>query len=210
MSESASDRVELLGAVAYGELCGFTRLAADAERAPDLAGRAELASLAAIEIGHFRLLRDRLAERGVDVLEAMTPFVGPLDAFQRRTAPQDWAESLVSAHLGRGMATDLQTVVADRWQGLAEEAELIRSVAPDPGHDVFAEREVRALCADRRTHDRLALWARRLLGETIAAAGSVLDDYPAFTAFLGGEEGRAALFKKIKSQHGHRMQALGL
>ena len=202
--------VELLGAVAYGELRAFTRLAADAERAPDLAGRAELASLAAVEAGHYRTVAEHLASREVDVLAAMTPFVEALDAFHRRTAPRDWPEALVAAHLGRGLATDLQSEVADRWAGPAEEAELIRAVAPDPGFDTFAERTVRELCEDPRTRDRLALWGRRLLGETVAAASIVLDEYPAIAVLLGAEEGRVALFKRLKSRHGRRMQALGL
>lgn len=202
--------VELLGAVAYGELRAFTRLAADAERAPDLAGRAELASLAAVEAGHYRTIAEHLAGRGVDVLAAMAPFVEALDAFHRRTEPRDWPEALVAAHLGRGLAADLQTEVAERWSGPADEAELIRAVTPDPGFDTFAERAVHALCEDPRTHDRLALWGRRLLGETVAAASIVLDEYPALVALLGAEEGRAPLFKRLKSRHGRRMQALGL
>lgn len=215
MNESPPDgadppRVELLGAVAYGELRAFTRLAAEAERAPDLAGRAELAALAAVEAGHYRALAEHLAAREVDVLAAMAPFVEPLDAFHRRTEPRDWGESLVAAYLGRGLATDLQTAVADRWVGPEEEAQLVRAVSPDPGHDTFAERAVHALCEDPRVHDRLALWGRRLLGESVAAAGTVLDDYPAIAAFLGAEDGRAALFKQLKSRHGRRMQALGL
>lgn len=210
MSEWAPERVELLGAVAYGELCAFTRLAADVERAPDLAGRAELASLAAVEMGHYGMLRDHLAERGVDVVAAMAPFVAPLDVFYRRAQPRDWAESLVSAHLVRGLATDLQIEVADHWPGPGDEAELVRAVAPDPGYDVFAVRSVRELAADERIHDRLALWGRRLLGETLAAAATVLDRHPAMTAFVGAGNGRASLFKKLKSQHQRRMQALGL
>lgn len=202
-----AEPVALLGVVAYGELSGFARLAADAERAPDLAGRAELASLAGVEMDHYRRVGEYLASHGIDVVDAMGPFVGPMDAVMRRTAPRDWAESLVSAHLGRGVATDLQLDLASGWDGPA--GDLVREVAPDPGHEAFAAREVRALCVDPRTAARLALWGRRLLGETLAAASAVLDEHPEAGALLG-DDGRTALFKRLKSQHGKRMHALGL
>lgn len=202
------DHLELLGAVAYGELTVFTRLAADAERAPDLVGRAELATLAAIEMDHYRRVRDHLAARDIDVMAAMAPFVAPLDAFTRCTEPRDWAESLVSAHLGRGIATDLQLDLVTAMEG--PEADLVRQVAPDPGHEAFAAREVRELCADERTRARLAMWGRRLLGESLAAAAAVLDDHPGAAALVGAGGGRAALFKRLKSQHGKRMHGLGL
>lgn len=206
--EHLGQHLALLGAVAYGELTAFTRLAADAERAPDLAGRAALASLAAIEMDHYGRVRDHLEARDVEVVAAMTPFVVPLDAFTRRTEPADWAESLVSAHLGRGIATDLQLDLAGLLTG--DEADLVRTVAPDPGHEDFAAGQVRALCADERTHARLSMWGRRLLGETLAAAVSVLDDHPGAAELVGAGGGRAALFKRLKSQHGKRMHALGL
>ena len=48
--------VDLLGALAYGELSAFDRLAEDARTAPTLAGRAALSQMAAAEIGHYALL----------------------------------------------------------------------------------------------------------------------------------------------------------
>lgn len=207
VTEQGSERVALLGAVAYGELSAFTRLAAATASAPDLAGRAELARLAAMEMDHYRLLADHLAARGADVVAAMEPFVDPVDAIERRTAPRDWAEALVSAHLGRGLATDLVLELAASWEDA--DGEVVRKVAPDVGHDAFAEREVRALCADTRVRDRLAMWGRRLLGESLAAAATALDEYPA-AVMLTGDGDRAALFKRLKSAHRTRMHALGL
>jgi len=67
--------VDLLGALAYGELSAFDRIAEDARTAPTLAGRADLASMAAAEIGHYRVLEEHLAGLGVAIEDAMTPFV---------------------------------------------------------------------------------------------------------------------------------------
>lgn len=213
MSEPAGEstepvRVELLGAVAYGALAAFSRLAADAHRAPDLRGRAEVASLAAAEIAHFERVREHLADRGADVVDAMAPFVPALDAFAARTAPRDWGEALVAAHVGRTLAVDM--VLAGR-SGEADAADdLVHRPDTGTGFDAFAEGRVAVLGADPRVHDRLALWGRRLLGETLAAAATVLDEHPAAASALLGTTTRPALFKVLKSRHAKRMQALGL
>ena len=56
--------MDLLGALAYGELAAFERLAEDAKLAPTLADKAELAKMASAEFHHFERLRGRLAEIG--------------------------------------------------------------------------------------------------------------------------------------------------
>jgi hypothetical protein len=207
-AESAETvRVELLGAVAYGALAAFGRLAADAHRAPDLAGRAEVASLAAAEIAHFERVRAHLAERDVEVGAAMAPFVAALDAFAERTTPRDWGEALVAASIGRTLAVDMVLAAGD---DAGADSDLVRRPDTGGGFDAFAQRQVAALAADPRVHDRLALWGRRLLGETLAAAATVLDDHPGAASALLGATTRPALFKVLKSRHAKRMQALGL
>ena len=62
--------VDLLGILAYGALAAFDRLAEDARRAPTLADKVYVASLAALQIKHFDTVRDRLGELGVDVMAA--------------------------------------------------------------------------------------------------------------------------------------------
>src|SRR5690348_17474449 len=53
----------LLGAIAYGELSAFERLAEDAKLAPTMSDKAELAAMASTEFGHFCALRDRKSTR---------------------------------------------------------------------------------------------------------------------------------------------------
>src|SRR5262249_2633260 len=107
MSDSPDAVVDLLGVLAYAELTAFLRLAEDATLlAPSLTDRAALSGLAAVEYGHFRLLRDRLATLGVDPEEAMAPFVAALDAWHAQSRPGDWLEALVKAYVGTGIAMD--------------------------------------------------------------------------------------------------------
>ncbi|MFJ8471762.1 ferritin-like fold-containing protein [Kitasatospora sp. NPDC094011] len=209
--------LDLLGALAYGELSAFERLAEDAKLAPDLADKAALARMASAEFQHYQRLHDRLAEIGADPQEAMRPFVEPLELFHRMTAPSDWLEGLVKAYVGDAIATDFYREVAVRLDD--DTRELVLGVMSDTGHGQFAVDKVRqAIEADPRTGGRLALWGRRLMGEALSQAQRVVAERDALSNLLVGgvqvqgfdlvEVGK--MFNRITEAHTRRMAALGL
>jgi hypothetical protein len=205
--------VDLLGALAYGELSAFDHLADDAGLAPNLAGRAEMSAMAAVEFGHYRMLAERLVELGSTPDEAMAPFVAALETYHSLTKPSTWLESVVKAYVGDGMAADFYREVAAFAD--ADTAALIREVLTDAGRAEFAVREVQAAVAEQPSvAGRLALWGRRLVGEAISQTQHVLADRDSLMLLLvegtGDLTGVAALIQRITDRHKERMIALGL
>lgn len=205
--------IDLLGGLAYAELTAFDRLAEDARLAPTLAGRAALARMAAAEIGHHARLTDRLTELGADPDKAMAPFVHALDTFHESTRPNTWLEGLVKAYVGDGLAADFYREMAAFLP--SPDRELVLDVLADTGHADFAVREVRAaIAADRRVAGRLALWARRLVGEAISRSQAVIAERDELADLImsgmGDLGGLALLIERITSAHSARMRALGL
>ena len=224
MNEALSDDptyheaiVDLLGALAYAELIAFERLAEDARLAPTLADKAALAEMAVAEFGHFQLLERRLTDTGADSEGAMRPFVAPFDAFHAQTAPKDWLEGLVKAYVGDGIAADFYREVSAYVD--EETRKLVLEVLADTGHAQFAVDRVRsAIDADPRIGGRLALWARRLVGEALSQAQRVAAERDALSSLLVGGVDRPGtdlaeigrMFARLTEQHTRRMRTLGL
>ena len=205
--------IDLLGVLAYGELIAFERLATDAQLAPTVADKVALGSMANAEFAHFRQLRDHMVAHGCDPDEAMAPFVEPLDAFHESTQPSDWYEGLIKAYVGDGMATDFYREVATYVKD-DKTRELIGLVLKDTGQAEFAVARVQEIIRDEPSvAGRLALWARRLVGEALIQAQVVAVERDALLELLVGSgdlAGITRLLKSITDKHQERMAALGL
>ncbi|MFC6019753.1 ferritin-like fold-containing protein [Plantactinospora solaniradicis] len=205
--------VDLLGLVAYGELVAFDRMAADARLAPDLARRAVLSEMAAVEITNYRRLADRLTELGVAPGEAMSPFVPALQSYHDSTEPKDWLEALTKAYVGDGIADDFFREMA---VFLAEpDRQLVLDVLHDSRYDEFAGQEIRlAIAADPKVANRLSMWARRLVGEGLSQAVRMAAERMTLTGLIArgfdDQAGVQVLFKRITAAHTIRMSAVGL
>lgn len=203
---------ELFLLLAYGELAAFYRLTDEARMAPDLRGRINMARMAATEMGHFDLVRDTLAARGVDVPAAMTRYAPALEQYHRLTMPSTWLEALVKTYVGDAMAADLYLAIAGSLPD--EVADVVRAVLADTGHSQFVVADVRAaVTASPRQRSRLALWSRRLLGEAITQAQYVLADHDELVdlVVVGGGLGQLTeFFDRLQRTHDERMRQLGL
>jgi len=208
---------DLLGAIAYGEISAFERLAQDARMAPELADKAELATMAGVELSHFQRLCQYMTGMGADPIAAMEPFVIAFDAFHTRTASSDWLEGLITAYVGDGLAADFYTEIAAFLD--ADTRTVIVESLRETGHSAFVVDRVRgAIARDPRVAGRLALWGRRLMGEALTQAQRVAADRDALTALLTGGVDRPGmdlaaigrLFTRLTENHTTRMESLGL
>ncbi|MBU6147880.1 MAG: ferritin-like domain-containing protein [Actinomycetales bacterium] len=209
--------VDLLGLLACGELLAFEQRAADAGLAPRLADRVALARHAARELVNFDLLTNALAERGVQVAEAMEPFLGPLSDFHRLTRPADWWEGLVKVYVGEGLVGDFYREIGAHLDDatLALIAEVSRT---DDVEGYILARVSEAIAEEPQRAGRLALWGRRILGEALSQAQQVLaareglsglvlePDVPIAAALTR----MSGVLYAIQGRHAHRMRALGL
>ena len=210
--------IDLLGAIAYGEMSAFERLSEDAKMAPGLPDKAELARMASTEFAHFEGLSHRLAELGADPFEAMSPFVAPFDAFHRAYGARGLArgagEGLCRGRAGRGLLH-----ARSRRSWTRTPARSSSRASPTRGSPAFVVDRVRkAIAAEPRLGGRLALWGRRLMGEALSQAQRVAAERDALTALLAGGVDRPGLdlaaigrlFTRLTENHAKRMEALGL
>jgi ferritin-like protein len=212
--QRAEGVLDLLGLLAYAELSAFLRLTGDAALAGALADKVALAEMAAAEYGHYRMLVRRMEEMQANPEDAMQPFVPAVDAFHANTEPSDWLEGLVKAYVGDGIAADFYRTIAvlldPETEGLVQEvlSEVVRS-------DYIVARVREAIDADPALAGRLALWARRLVGEALSEAQRVAAEREALARLLvGGDAGQLGnigrMFARLTDGHSRRMAALGL
>jgi hypothetical protein len=209
--------VDLLGAIAYGELAAFERLVEDAKLASDLNDKLALGKMASVQFDHVQPLLDRMRELGADPATAMSPFAASFDEFHAKTSPRDWLEGLVKAYVGDQLAADFYTEIAAFLD--AGTRRLIVDSLDDAGHaDFVVARVTQAIEDDPRVAGRLALWGRRLMGEALSQAQRVAAERDSLAALLAGGVDRpgldlaalARMFTRLTEGHASRMDALGL
>ena len=209
--------IDLLGAISYGELTAFERLAEDAKLAPTLEDKVAIGSMAAAEFGHLQRLLGRLTELGADPYAAMASFRVGFDDFHAHTQPADWYEGLIKAYVGDGLAADFYREVAAYLD--PDTRDLIVDALADAGQSAFVVERVRAgIVADPRLGGRLALWGRRLMGEALTQAQRIAAERDALSALLAGGVDRPGLdlaalgrmFTRLTENHAQRMADLGL
>ena len=206
--------MDLLGVMAYGELSAFERLSSDARYSPTLHDRAVLGRLAVVEFQHYELVSAKLDAMGLDAEAAMLPFQPSVDHFHERTRPADWYESLMKAYV-------IDTVSADFYRAISRYVDagtraLVEQIQADGGAtEVLRERLKTALADDPRLASRLALWARRLLGEALTQAQRVSFEHSFVGGLIGADEDRSKelvreLMDELAANHSRRMTQLGL
>jgi DNA-binding ferritin-like protein (Dps family) len=163
--------IQVLGAVAYGELKAHEGLVAEAERVADPVEQDRLLTFASQERRHYEGFRSRLEALGADPDRAMRPYRRPLDTYHGHPG-DDPLQEAVWSYLGEGVADDLlswlRTVVD------ADTASFIDSViADEEEHEAHATDElVQLIASDPDAGRRRAAAAARKMIVHMLFSGS--------------------------------------
>lgn len=218
------DTIELLGLVAQLEDVAFARLAADAALAPSTEQRLALTQFAAAAVVRRDRVLARITDLGGDPVAALRQYDHVLDDFDARTQPSSWWERLLKAYVGYGVADDFCRIAAE---GLDETSRaMVLEILDDASHADLAVAELDAAgSSDGVLTARLALWGRRLVGESLGVVQRLLvqrpglvrvltrsrdADVPAVDAADLNTNQPTKLFSELTAQHTRRMSRLGL
>jgi hypothetical protein len=207
LAELTPEPDAFLGQAGYLALVLFENLGRAVQAAPTTAAKSAVTGAAAQLLEAHEGLAAEMRGLGLDPVAAMDPFRLSLDEYQRRTGGGDWPEILVTCYLTTGFLTDFFTgLAAGLDPGLADRIALLLDV--DRAEEVL-ENELRALIEHSpRLASRLALWGRRLIGDTMLVARSALLVDGDLVA--GGAERIEPAFNELIGAHTRRMDALGL
>lgn len=205
LAELAPDAPAYLGQLAYLSLVLFENLGRGAAVAPTVSGKSRMGRVAAEVLEIHEAVLTELESRRLDPSEAMQPYRAKLDDFQRRTQGDDWHEVLITCYLTSGFLLDFYAgLAAGLPGGLADRISALLS--DDDAEDLLVEELREAIDGNPRLASRLAMWGRRLVGDTMLVARAALD----IDRRTDGEERVEPIFTELIAAHTRRMDALGL
>ena len=198
--------LEFLGRACYVQLTLFENLARAMSNAPTVAAKASIGRVAELSIGKHRALADEIRTAGGSPAAAMEPFTGSIDEFERTVHGGDWYESLVTCFLTAGFLDDFFVRLAPGLPADAARrvAEIYSTTA---AADILVAEISAAISANPRLASRLAMWGRRLVGDTMLVARSSLH----YSDNHKSDEARIEpVFTELIAAHTRRMDSLGL
>lgn len=206
LAELAPHRDQYLAQAAYVQLVIFEGLSSVVAAAPDLAAKERLAPAVAISLEKHRALAAEIVRTGTTAAAAMEPYASGILFFQSATRGATWAESLVTSHITSGILDDFFVRVAG---GLPTDLQRrVQAIYEAGSHEDLLSEQLRiVLEAQPKQSAHLAMWGRRLVGDTILVARSALAAPPSSAT----DEARIEpVFTEVIASHTRRMDALGL
>lgn len=211
LSDLTPDPVALLGRLAYLRLALFEAASGVAGRATDLADREAVTKVAAALLDQHTAILKLIETHDAVPTDAMRPYAADIDRYRRRLSDPGWHESVLTLHLAVALLDDFFAAFASGLPG-AEGERVAGILETDPGHDALVAILQAGIKSDRRVASRLALWGRRLVGDTLLVARSALadardgDGQPTET----DERRVEPILNDLMARHSRRMDRLGL
>jgi len=206
LADLTPEPLVFLGRSAYLQLMIFENLGTAVAAAPNAEAKDTLSRVAALALARQRGLIAEIERRGAEPGATMQPFAPATDAYQRATQGADWFETLITCHVTAGFLGDFFERLA---AGLpAESATRVKAVlALDTGAELLARQIREAIDANPQLASRLAMWGRRLVGDTMLVARASL---ATSVDHISDEARIEPVFTELIAAHTRRMDALGL
>jgi hypothetical protein len=203
--ELAPDIDTFLGQAAYLQLGYFETLSELIQTTPELVQKEALSRAAGAALRKHQELVELIRERGDDPTSIMLPFREPLDAFRRETHGVRPQETMLSVHITAGMLDDFYLALSASYGQTGDR--VARVLRADSDRQAIVDLVSQAIEGDPEWRSLLALWGRRLVGDTLLIARAALRPTSLGTAHAEKVE---PVFTELMSAHSRRMDAMGL
>lgn len=206
LEELTPDLPRFLGQAAYLQLSHFESISAAVESAPNMSAKVALSRVAGLSLTKLNGLLDEIERGGDSPAELMQYFVPPIDHFRQATHSADWHETVVTSYITSGILNDFFVALAVGLPTGPRER-VTALLLENDAHEIVVEQLRAAIEAVPTLASPLALWGRRLVGDTLLIARSALA-VPGRTA---PDEARLEpVFTELIAAHTRRMDVLGL
>lgn len=206
LHELVPDTMTFLGKAAYVQLMLFENLSRVVTTAPTIEAKSAMSEVASAALAKYQGLTREIERAGGEPAEVMKPFAREVDSFQRMTQGHDWHESVTTCYLSGGFLNDFFARLA---AGLpSATAARVATILSAESDEATVVRELLAVTeGNPRLSARLALWGRRLVGDTMLIARWALRE----SGSAGADDERLEpVFTELIAAHTRRMDALGL
>lgn len=206
LAEFAPGILAFLGLTAYLQLELYEAATRGVSGAPTLKAKEVLANVAGETLSKHHRITGEIRRRGHEPHTVMEPFSPVIDEYVERIDTVDWHQHVLSLYLVGGLFDDFFASLAGGMKD-GYRAEVIALLREDTGRTELKGLLEEALAADPKLSSWLALWGRRLVGDTLLVARAVLS-LSEKREFVESEV--EPVFTELIADHIRRMDGLGL
>lgn len=206
LSEFAPGILPFLGLVTYLQLELYQAAARAVAGAPDLKSKEVLARSAGVTLAKHQRLSEEMRRHGHEPHAVMLPYTAGIDRYVERIDTPDWHQHVLSIYLVGGL---FDGFFAELAKGLDDKfkSEAVEILLDNSGRDELHELLANEIAVDPPLANRLALWGRRLVGDTLLVSREVLSLSEQRDFVASHVE---PIFTKLIADHSRRMDSLGL
>jgi hypothetical protein len=206
LAELTPEVLPYLGQAAYVQLAIFEEVSDAIAAAPTVADKQALASGASQALDKHERLVAEIRRRVDQPSEVIEPFTAGIDRYRLVVKGADWYEQLASVYLTAGILDDFFTLLAAGLPGDIG-PRCVAILDADTGRRAITDILSAAIAHDEVLGPRLAMWGRRVVGDTLLVCRSAIH----LTGNAVSDEQRIEpVFTEMIASHTRRMDGLGL